>query len=139
MNTLEMAIELRKNPNLKATCVDGDRLWKVKCVNGNIMWDDKRTELLSMCDRILEHDNWNIYSEEKKLVKLTCRMPIKLVNGIGELPRDKKVIGDIYVETPEGVRTIRPIDKLFAVPTDDTEVTVFFYYESMGCFNIYQQ
>jgi len=135
VNTLEMAIELRKNPELKANCVVGDKLWKVKCVNGSIMWDDNReSKFLDMSDCLLNHNNWNVYKEEKKKVDVFHRLNISLKNGIGELPHDKNIIGDIHVLTLDGkLHTIRPIGKIFAVPTDDEEVNVMFKYEVMGC------
>jgi len=75
MNTLEMAMELRKNPSLKAHCVVGDVLWKVKCVNGSIMWDDDRKpEFLDMSDCILRYNDWNIFKEEKRSVELFHRL-----------------------------------------------------------------
>ena len=135
MNTLEMAIELRKNPDLKAHCVVGDKLWRVKCVDGSIMWDDGRApEFLDMSDCLLRHNNWNIYKEERKKVEVFHRLVIKLNDGIGELPHDKNVIGDICVYTSDKkLRTIRPIGKMFAVPTNDKEVEVIFKYEVIGC------
>jgi|GEM_PF-2517713 len=137
MNTLEMVNELRKNPNLKAHCVVRDELWKVKCVNGSIMWDDHfhpRPGLLNMSNRILRLNDWNIYKEEKKEVEIFHRLNIKLNNGIGKLPEDKNIIGDIYVQTLDGkLHTIRPIGKMFAVPTDDKEVEVMFKYKVVGC------
>lgn len=139
MNTLEMAIELRKNPTLKAMCVVGDVLWKVKCVNGSIMWDDdtRKPEFLDMSDCILRYDNWNLV-EENKTVEIFHHMEIALNNGIGELPKDKEIIGDIYVQTSDDkVQTIRPIGKTFAVPTDAKEVMVYFKYEGKGdCYYI---
>ena len=134
MNTLEMAIELRKNPELKAHCAVGDKLWIVKCVNGSIMWDDDRKpEFLDMSDCILRYNNWNVFKEEKKKVEVFHKLNIQLKDGIGELPYDKNVIGDIYVQTSdEKVHTIRPIRKMFAVPTSDKEVEVMFKHEVMG-------
>jgi len=135
MNTLEMAIELRKNPYLKANCIVGDKLWRVKCVNGSIMWDDSREkpEFLDMSDCILRYNNWNVFKEEKKKVEIFHRLGIKLKDGIGELPYDKNIIGDICVKTSDGkLHTIRPIEKMFAVPTSDKEVEAMFKYEAMG-------
>jgi hypothetical protein len=133
MNTLEMAIELRKNPKLKAKCKVGDVIWKVKCINGSIMWDDdtRKPEFLQMDDCILRRNYWDIY-EENKTIELFHHMEIELDKGIGELPKNKKIIGDIYVQTSdEKVQTIRPIGNMFAVPTNDNKVEVYFKYESI--------
>jgi len=135
MNTLEMAIELRKNPTLKAMCVVGNAVWKVKCVNGSIMWEDntRRSEFLDMSDYVLRYNHWCIYKEENNTIELYHYANIELDNGIGTLPSNKKIIGDIYVETlDKTVHTIRPIGQNFAVPTDDKFVKVYFKYKCNG-------
>ena len=86
MNTLEMIIELRKNPNLKA--VIEDSTLKVKCINGSIVWDnDKEPVFLNMTNCILCINNWMLIEENKK-VELFHQMTIPLNKGIGELPHD---------------------------------------------------
>ncbi len=130
MNTLEMAIELRKNPKLKAQCTVGDVTWKVKCINGSLMRDDENRppEFLDMSDCILRHNNWALI-EENKVCELYYAGEVELENGIGFLPNDKKPINDIYVTTSDGVlHTIRPIGKQFAIPTNDKEVRIIFKY-----------
>lgn len=130
MNTLEMAMELRKNPKLKAQCQVGNVIWKVKCVNGSIMWDDssRPPEFLDMSNCILRHNNWSLI-EENKLTELYFIGAIRLINGIGNLPENIEPVGDIFVKTSnQKLHTIRPIGKEFAVPTDDNQVDIVFKY-----------
>ncbi len=129
MNTLEMALELRKNPKLKAQCNVGNNIWKVKCVNGNIMWDDNGApDTLKMRDCILKYDNW-VLIEEDKICEVYYMGEVELNKGIGELPKDKQPITDITVITSDGkIYTARPINKNFALPIEDKYVSIIFKY-----------
>lgn len=138
MNTLEMINELRKNPKLKAICVVDDKLWKVKCVGGNIVWDNN-SEYLCLSDYVLNQNKWSVFTEGQKYVKIYKRLHINLENGIGTIPNEIKVIGDLGVYTSDDkTHTIRPIGNKFAVPTESKEAEIYFETEVSGTvMNIY--
>lgn len=130
MDTLEMAQKLRKNPKLKAECRVGDVVWKVKCVNGSIMWDDpyRPPEFVDMSNCILDYHNW-VLIEENKMCEIYYMGEALLTNGIGELPKDKTPIDDIFIITLDGVTyKTRAIDRKFAVPINDKKVQIIFKY-----------
>lgn len=65
MNTLEMAIELRKNKELRYQCKVGDVTWIAKNVNGSIMFDgEKFARFLDFSNCILDHEEWELVREE---------------------------------------------------------------------------
>lgn len=68
MNTLEMAMKLRENERLKAKLTFPEGVtWKVKCINGSIMWDEERPKFLEMSNCLLMHDNWEIIEPKKEV------------------------------------------------------------------------
>jgi len=59
-----MAIELRKNKDVKFQCKVVDSLWIAKNVNGSIMFDDvEHPRFLDFSDCILRRDNWELVRE----------------------------------------------------------------------------